>query len=108
MLALFVARRILVSIGILFGVTIITFSLLHATAGSLVPGLDLSTTLPEAVARLRHNPGLHLPLHSQSLNWIAARGHGDFGRSLIDGAPVLEHITSRPPDTLQLTVTAMV
>jgi peptide/nickel transport system permease protein len=108
MLALYVVRRVLVSLGILFGVTIITFSLLHATSGSLVPGVDLGTAQPEDVARIRHNLGLDLPLHVQYLHWIGGVVHGDFGRSLIDGGPVLEHITSRLPDTLQLTVTAMV
>src|SRR6202171_5476656 len=108
MLALFVARRILVSIGILFGVTIITFSLLHATAGSLVPGLDLSPTLPEDASCIRHTLGLDLPLHIQYLNWIGGVVHGDFGRSLIDGGPGLEHITSRAPDNLQTTGTGAV
>jgi peptide/nickel transport system permease protein len=107
MLAVFLLRRILASLPVLFGVSIITFGLLHASTGSLVPGVDLSSALPDDVERIRHNLGLDLPLHIQYLNWVGGLLHGDLGRSLLDGRPVMETILSRLPLTLQLGVTAM-
>lgn len=92
------------SIPVLIGVTLITFLLLHATAGSFVPGLDLDPTIKaEDVQRIKHNLGLDEPLYLQYWYWIAGLAHGDFGRSLIDGSPVIRHILDRLPNTLTLT-----
>lgn len=105
---LYTVRRILVSIPVLIGVTLITFLLLHATAGSFVPGLEINPNMrPEDVARIRHSLGLDQPLYLQYIQWFAGLLHGDFGRSLIDGSPVLSHILERLPNTLELTVIAM-
>jgi len=104
----YILRRILISIPVLIGVTLITFLLLHATAGSFVPGLEINPNLrPEDVARIRHSLGLDQPLYLQYIQWLAGLLHGDFGRSLIDGSPVLSHILERLPNTLELTFTAM-
>jgi len=104
----YILRRILISIPVLIGVTLITFLLLHATAGSFVPGLEINPNLrPEDVARIRHSLGLDQPLYLQYIQWLAGLVHGDFGRSLIDGSPVLSHILERLPNTLELTFTAM-
>jgi peptide/nickel transport system permease protein len=82
---------------------------MHATAGSYVPGLDLNPSLkPADIARIKTNLGLDRPLWLQYVTWLAGIGHGDFGRSLIDGSPVMSHILERLPNTLELTITAIV
>lgn len=109
MLARFILRRLLSAIPVLFGVTLITFLLLHATAGSFVPGLDQNPNLkPSDVARISHDLGLDQPLYVQYWTWISGLVHGDLGRSLIDGTPVLTHILERLPNTLELTAAAIV
>lgn len=108
MLVRYAFRRILVSVPVLFGVSIITFTLLHLATGSLVPGLDMSTADPADVERIRRNLGLDQPLHVQYLRWIGGVLRGDLGRSLLDGRPVVDHILARLPLTLQLGITAMV
>ncbi len=96
------------SIPVLFGVTLVTFFLLHATTGSFIPGLDLNPNLrPEDVIRIKHNLGLDQPLYLQYWFWIVGLLHGDFGRSLIDGSPVMSHILQRLPNTLELTITSI-
>lgn len=108
MLARYVVRRLLASIPVLFGVTLITFLMLHATTGSFVPGLDINPNLrPADVQRIKHNLGLDQPLYLQYWYWITGLLHGDFGRSLIDGSPVWSHIAERLPNTLELTITAI-
>ena len=109
MLARYVVRRVVASIPVVFGVTLITFALLHATAGAFVPGLELNPNLrPEDIIRIRNNLGLNDPLPVQYWHWIAGLAHGDFGRSLVDGSPVLSHIGDRLPNTIELTLTAIV
>jgi peptide/nickel transport system permease protein len=107
-LAKYVARRVVASIPVVFGVTLVTFLLLQLTAGSFVPGLELNPFLkPEDVERIRHNLGLDQPLYIQYLRWVGGLLHADFGRSLLDGSPVISHIVERLPNTLVLTITAI-
>src|SRR5665213_70078 len=126
----YVARRLLTSIPVLFGVTLITFTLMHFTAGSYIPGATGSPTLtPADVTRIRDNLGLDRPLVTQYADWVGIgqalksvglQGvlpdnnnvepgllQGDFGRSLIDGQTVLSAIHDRLPNTLELSVTGL-
>jgi peptide/nickel transport system permease protein len=129
LIARYIAGRVVATIPVLIGVTLITFLLMHFTAGNYVPGLDQNPNLTaEDLARIRATLGLDQPLPVQYLNWLGVAelleslglgallgGHavapglieGDFGRSLTDGAPVLSQILVRLPATLELTVTAM-
>jgi len=109
MLARYMVRRVVASIPVVFGVTLITFALLHATSGAFLPGLELNPNLrPEDIVRIRNNLGLNDPLPVQYWHWIWGLLHADFGRSLVDGSPVLRHIGDRLPNTLELTLTAIV
>src|SRR5262249_18333602 len=52
--------------------------------------------------------GVDQPLYVQYLQWMGGVFlHADFGRSLRDGTPVLEHIWVRLPASLELTLTAI-
>jgi peptide/nickel transport system permease protein len=109
MLAKYVVRRFLASIVVVLGVTLITLVLMDRTRGTYVPGIDLNPALrPEDIARLRTNLGLDQPFYMWYLTWIWNVMHGDFGRSMIDGSPVMSHILERLPNTLELTGTAIV
>jgi peptide/nickel transport system permease protein len=128
-LARYVVRRTVASIPVLIGVTFVTFFLLHATSAAFVPGLELNPGIrPDDIVRIRKSLGLDDPLWMQYLNWIGLAHllkllgfawlfggayvqpgllEGDFGRSLVDGSPVISHILDRLPNTLELTVTAI-
>jgi peptide/nickel transport system permease protein len=107
-LAKYVLRRLAAAIPVILGVTILTFLVMHATAGNYVPGLDYNPNLrPADIARIRANLGLDRPIWIQYLSWLGGMLHGDFGRSLIDGSPVMSHILERLPNTLELTITAI-
>jgi len=109
MLAKYVARRLLASVVVVLGVTVITLVLMSSTRGSYVPGIDLNPALrPEDIARLRASLGLDRPFYEWYFGWLWAVLHGDFGRSMIDGSPVMSHILDRLPNTLELTITAIV
>src|ERR1041384_4739054 len=92
----FIVRRLLASIPALLGVTLITFLLMHATAGSFLPGLELTPNLrPEDIQRIRQNLGLNDPLPLQYWRWLTGLLRGDFGNSILDGRPVINAILER-------------
>lgn len=96
-------------IPIVIGVTIVTFLLAHAAAGSIVPGLKYSPDLsPRDIANIRNNLGLNRPLPVQYLIWLLGLLHGSFGISMVNGVPVTTQIAQRLPNTLILTTTALV
>lgn len=108
MLAKYILRRALLSIPVVLGVTLLTFLLMHGTAGSYIPGLEENIHLKqEDVDRLKADLGLDRPLYIQYLTWIGGILHGDFGRSMLDGSRVNAHVLERLPATLELTVTAI-
>lgn len=109
MLWKYALRRVVAAIPVVIGVTTATFLLMKITAGNYAPGLDLNPDLrPEDVARIRHQLGVDQPLYVQYLHWMSGVFlHADFGRSLHDGTPVLEHIWIRLPASLELTLTAI-
>jgi peptide/nickel transport system permease protein len=89
-------------------VTLITFLVMHFTAGSFIPGLELNPNLkPQDIARIRQNLGLDRPIYVQYATWLWGILHLDFGRSLLDGSTVTSHIFDRLPNTLELTLTAI-
>ncbi len=108
MLAKYILRRAVASIPVVLGVTILTFLLMHLTAGGYIPGLEENTSIKhEDVERLRANLGLDRPLYVQYVTWLGGILHGDFGLSMLDGSKVTSHVLERLPATLELTVTAI-
>ena len=104
----YVLRRILSAVPVVLGVTVVTFIIMHVTAGSHIPGLQISPNLtPDQVAQIRQNLGLDRPVTTQYLDWLGNAVRGDFGRSLEDQTSVSGQIFSRLPATLELTGTAL-
>lgn len=107
-MAKFIARRLLVSLPLLLGLTVVVFSMMH-----LIPGdpaeviLAQSGARPEAVARLRSQLGLDLPLHVQYGQYLGGLLRGDMGSSLFTYRPVAEIIAQNFPSTLELALAAM-
>jgi peptide/nickel transport system permease protein len=94
-------------IPVLFGVSVIVFSILSFVPGDpalQVGGLDAS---PEDLAAIRQQLGLDRPVHVQYLYFIGNALRGDFGKSIRSNRPVLEELRSRIPNTVVLTAVAM-
>ncbi|MBT8762568.1 ABC transporter permease [Desulfohalobiaceae bacterium Ax17] len=95
---------------IFFGITVISFWVIHLAPGSPT---DLQTTLNPmagagARARLEKIYGLDKPLHIQYLNWLKRIVRFDFGQSLSgDHRPVWDKIKERLPLTLSLNLISM-
>jgi len=100
-------KRVTLLVPMLFGVSLLLFTVMNLLPGgpeALYAGENLD---PATISYVRRNLGLDEPVPIRYIRWVAAAVHGDFGRSFRDGQPVLDHITSRVPATLQLTVSAL-
>lgn len=104
----FVARRLLQTIPLVIGITILVFALANLVPGSPVSNLQLDpSTRPEDVERIRSNLGLDQPLHIRYFVWASSLIQGDFGLSLQSHRPVLTIIMERLPNTLLLTFSSL-
>ena len=104
----YIGRRLLISIPLLLGLTVLVFSMLHLLPGDPVQViLATSGATPDAVAKLRSQLGLDLPLHIQYLRYLNGLLHGDMGSSLFTYRPVTEIIRQNAGATLELAFSAM-
>lgn len=106
----YILRRILVSIPVLIGITVITFSLIHLAPGDPVTGMidpTLGDFSPDLVERERVKLGLDKPVPVQYVLWLGRVLRGDLGYSLINRKPIAGMIGDRIWSTLQLTLSAL-
>ena len=102
----FVARRIVVSVALLFGTSILIFVAIRALPGNPVAArLGLMKGISGATLhRLVVEAGLDRSLVSQYLSWIAGAFRGNLGTSYYDNVPVSSLISQRFPPTFELTL----
>ncbi|MCU0502844.1 MAG: ABC transporter permease [Anaerolineae bacterium] len=104
----YIGRRLLVTIPLLLGLTVLVFGMLHLLPGDPVQViLATSGATPDAVAKLRSQLGLDLPLHIQYFRYLNGLLHGDMGSSLFTYRPVTEIIRQNMGATLELAFSAM-
>lgn len=109
-LAVRTAQKTLWLLLVFFGITLISFAVIHLAPGSPT---DLETTLNPQADRLAQRClaefyGLDKPLPVQYLSWLSRLARLDFGNSMSsDSRPVMEKITERLPLTLWLNVTTL-
>src|SRR5262249_54620505 len=101
------ARRLLLLVPVLAGVSVIIFMVLHLSPGDPAEIMLGSQATKEDLARLRADLGLNEPLHVQYAHWIGHVARGDLGRSLWMKRPVLGEVLTRLRATLLLTATAL-
>jgi peptide/nickel transport system permease protein len=108
----YIIRRLLAMIPVRFGITLIVFVAMRLVPGDpivILFGADIDPVKvdPQAIRDLRHAYGLDLPLPLQYWSFVSHLALGDFGRSIVQHAPVLELILQRLPATLELAISAM-
>lgn len=100
----YIFRRLLVTLPVLFGVSTLTFLLIH-----FVPGDPIDQMLGDRVSfedkqNMRQELGLDKPLLEQYTNFMGGLIKFDMGRSLYSRQPVAQKIWQRIPATAELTV----
>jgi peptide/nickel transport system permease protein len=105
----YLARRALVTIPLLLGVSIVLFFVLHlAPGGPADVYADNPSVSPAALENLKRELGLDQPLPWQYFRWLAAFARGEWGFSIRSGQPVLETALERVVPTLFLGGTSFV
>jgi peptide/nickel transport system permease protein len=106
----YLVKRVFLLVPMLFGITVITFIVIHLAPGS--PTDAVTELNPRASAQARENLkkiyGLDQPLHVQYIRWVERLAVLDLGRSFTDGRPVLEKIRERLPITILINVLSMI
>lgn len=106
-LPLFILRRLLLTIPMLFIMSVVVFLIIR-----LVPGDPVRTMLgfratDANVAELRHQLGLDRGLFEQYLSWTGALLKGDLGKDIVSHAPLADLLAQRLPVTFELTTLSM-
>ena len=100
-MSLYLARRFVHAILVLFVVSVLTFALVNLAPGGPAIMTTMETTVEQREAH-RIRLGLDKPIHVRFGKWLLATFRGDFGRSFNDGRPVLDVLGERLPPTLLL------
>lgn len=104
---MFLIKRLMRFLIVIFGVLLLTFLLIH-----LVPGDPVEVMLGESASSadresLRAELGLNQPLLQQFGTYLDRLAHGDFGHSIHTKASITDLITIRYPATLKLALLAL-
>jgi peptide/nickel transport system permease protein len=107
-MAVYVQRRLLSILFVLFGITVITFlitNVVPADPARVAAGLQATE---DQVAELRHKMGLDDPLHVQYWRFMSNLVRGDLGRSIVTGRAVTQDLALFFPGTLELVIVSTV
>jgi peptide/nickel transport system permease protein len=86
-MAAFLLRRLLGLIGVLLGMSVLIFGIIHILPGNVAYAILGEFATPAAVAQLEAKLGLNDPLPVQYWRWLDAMLHGDFGMSIVMSRP---------------------
>ncbi len=103
----FIARRLILLIPVLLGVTVVTFTLTRIIPGNPIDLMVSPLASQETRDKIAENAGLNDPLWVQYFRYIGGVSRGDFGDSFVTNQPVLDDLTSRFMPTFELTLFAM-
>jgi peptide/nickel transport system permease protein len=99
----YVIRRLLYALLTFFGITVLTFALIHSVPGKPVFGLRVPQATLDAIEQQFR---FDRPIGEQYLLWLRGIVTLDFGQSIVDRRPVSQWILERLPRTLLLNLIA--
>jgi peptide/nickel transport system permease protein len=102
------ARRLVIAVPVLWGVTFLTFIVLNALPGDAASALLGVNATPAEVRALSIKLHLNEPFWVRYGNWLAGALHGNLGTSLYSHLPVTTILAQRLPVTIELVVYALV
>ncbi len=106
---LYIFRRLLVAVPLIFGVLTLTFFIIRLAPGDpaaffIQPGIS-----PNVAEQIREQYGLNDPVYIQYFKWLANIFQGDFGRSFSRAQqPVVEVIAQALPITVTIALLTLI
>ncbi len=106
----YIAKRLLLMVPLIFGITLISFTVIHLAPGGPVEVETQMSLKVSAQARenLKKLYGLDKPLHVQYADWLVRFVKLDFGKSFVDGNKVIDKITERIPITITINILSLI
>src|ERR1043166_10090675 len=86
-MAAFLLRRLLGLAGVLLGMSLLIFGIVHILPGNVAYAILGEFATPAAIAQLEAKLGLNDPLPVQYWRWLSAMLQGDFGTSIVMQRP---------------------
>jgi peptide/nickel transport system permease protein len=103
----YILRRLLMLVPVLFGVVLVSFSLLHLVPGDPAQIMAGEVATAQDIARIRAEYGLDKPLVVQFGHFVWNAARGDFGISIQSRHPIKELLFQRLTFTLQLSLASI-
>ncbi len=105
----YIIRRLIYSVPLLIGITLITFGVMHMAPGKPADAMtDMNVKVSaESRQRLIALYGLDKPWYKQYADWVGRFVRLDFGDSFRDGRPAIRKIGERLPATILLNLLSL-
>ncbi|GAC1487157.1 MAG: ABC transporter permease [Pseudarthrobacter sp.] len=103
----FVLKRLGSGLVVLFAVSLLVFSLLYVSSGSIARNILGDTATPEQVAIKNAELGLDQPFFVRYFGWLGGAARGDLGTSWFTSEPVANALATRIPVTMTMVFAAM-
>jgi len=104
----YLAKRFLLLIPLLFGITSLTFTLTKVLPGDPVLSMVGERVRPEVVEKIRRELGADRSIFTQYVGYVRLLLKGEFGRSYYTNRKVFDDLLIKLPNTMKLTLGAMV
>ena len=104
----FIIRRLLVTLPVLLGITLLVFSILHVIPGNPAQILLFgSSPTPQQISNLDHQLGLNGSFFAQYWHYLVQLAHGNLGYSYSSQQTVAAEVGSQLPYTINLSLAAL-
>lgn len=105
---IYLIKKLLLLIPLLFGITLVTFTFTKALPGDPVLSMVGERAQPETIEKIRKELGSDKSILSQYAGYVTLLLTGEFGRSYYTNRKVFDDLLLKFPNTLKLALGAMV
>lgn len=103
----YIGRRVLLLVPTLFGISLVSFFLIHLAPGDPATAILGVLATPEMLATFREQHNLDQPVPVQYVQWLTALLQFDLGSSVSTPVPVVSLLSRQVVPTVLLTVSAV-
>jgi peptide/nickel transport system permease protein len=103
----YLIKRLLSTIPVLIGISLLLFFMLRMLPGDPAQVLAGQMATPQEIENIRHQLGMDRPIYEQYVVYLGRLVHFDLGRSARTQNPVIKEIWARLPNTMLLAMIAI-